>query len=88
VAILIQGAALLLEHVVKRGHGEVVVGVEALFAACVELRPEVADRGLLRLCGRREGEGIKRLGIVVARIISDTECHLLPKSPGHVDSAR
>ncbi|WP_162899701.1 hypothetical protein [Salinibacter ruber] len=45
--ILIQGAALFLEHVAERGHRQVVVDTQALCAVRVELRPEVADRGLL-----------------------------------------
>ncbi|MEF8866516.1 MAG: hypothetical protein V5A20_12225 [Salinibacter sp.] len=45
--ILFQGAALLLEHVVERGHRQVVVDARAPFAVRVQLRPEVADRGLL-----------------------------------------
>jgi hypothetical protein len=73
VAILIQGAALLLEHVVERGHRQVVVGVETLSAACVELRPEVADPDLLRLCGRREGEGVEALRLEVSWVVPNPE---------------
>jgi hypothetical protein len=47
VCVQILPAALFLEHVVEGGHRQVVVGVEALLAVRVELRPEVADRGLL-----------------------------------------
>ncbi len=54
--ILIQGAALFLEHVAERGHRQVVVDAQALFAVRVELHPEVADRGPLRLGGCRDGD--------------------------------
>jgi len=55
--ILIQGTALLLEHVVERGHRQIVVGVQLLLAVRIQLRPEVADWGPLRLGGRREKDG-------------------------------
>jgi hypothetical protein len=49
--------ALLFEHIVEGGHREGVVGVKALCAVRVELRPEVTDRAFLRL--RRDR---KRIG--------------------------
>ena len=57
ICIEIFATALLLEHVVERGHRQIVVGVQLLLAVRIQLRPEVADWGLLRLGGRREKDG-------------------------------
>ena len=59
VALLFLPAALLFEHVVERGHGEVVVPVQALFAVLVELLAQITDRGFLVL-GRRVWWNVER----------------------------
>ena len=54
--IPIQGAALFLGHIAEHGHRQVLVFAQALCAVRIELRPEVANRGPLRLGGYRDGD--------------------------------